>query len=70
MLLIINIIGLAMGSPITGMISDLLEPGYGLDSMRYSLLLVSAILLPLAAWCFYQAGESIEDDLLRADEHD
>ena len=69
-LLIINVIGLAMGSPITGMISDLLEPGYGLDSMRYSLLLVSAILLPLAAWCFYQAGESIEDDLLRADEHD
>jgi predicted MFS family arabinose efflux permease len=69
-LLIINVIGLAMGSPITGMISDLLEPGYGLDSMRYSLLLVSAILLPLAAWCFYRAGESIEDDLLRANEHD
>jgi predicted MFS family arabinose efflux permease len=69
-LLIINVIGLAMGSPITGMISDLLEPGYGVDSMRYSLLLVSAILLPLAAWCFYQAGESIEHDLQRADEHD
>jgi len=69
-LLIINIIGLAMGPPITGMISDALEPGYGPESMRYSLLLVSVVILPIAAWCYFQAGKSIDDDLKRADEHD
>jgi MFS family permease len=69
-LLIINIIGLAMGPPITGFISDALEPGYGSESMRYSLLIVSSVLLPLAAWCYYQAGKSIESDLQRADEYD
>ncbi len=69
-LLIINIIGLAMGPPATGFISDALEPSYGSESMRYSLLIVSTVLLPIAAWCYYMAGKSIEDDLQRADEHD
>jgi len=69
-LLVINIIGLAMGPPITGLISDALEPSYGSESMRYSLLMVSSVLLPLAAWCYYQAGKTIEHDLRRAAEHD
>jgi len=69
-LLVINVIGMAMGSPITGLLSDLLEPSFGDESMRYSLLLVSTVFLPAAAWCYYQAGHSIEQDLLRADEHD
>ncbi|MDH3373906.1 MAG: MFS transporter [Gammaproteobacteria bacterium] len=69
-LLIINVIGLAMGPPVTGLISDVLEPGFGDESMRYSLLIVSALLLPAAAWCYYQAGRSIDADLQRADEHD
>ena len=70
MLLVINIIGLAMGPPITGLISDALEPSFGSESMRYSLLIVSSVLLPLAAWCYYQAGKTIEADLRRAAEHD
>jgi predicted MFS family arabinose efflux permease len=69
-LLIINVIGLAMGPPITGLISDALEPGFGQESMRYSLLIVSTVLLPLAAWCYHEAGKSIENDLQRANEHD
>lgn len=69
-LLIINVIGLAMGPPVTGFISDALEPTLGVESMRYSLLIVSTVLLPLAAWCYFQAGKTIEDDLQRADEHD
>jgi predicted MFS family arabinose efflux permease len=69
-LLIINVIGLAIGLPVAGFISDLLEPGYGPESMRYSLLIVSSALLPLAAWCYYQAGKSIQQDLHRADEYD
>lgn len=69
-LLIINVIGLAMGPPVTGFISDLLEPGVADESMRYSLLIVSTVLLPLAAWCYYQAGRSIDADLQQAHVHD
>lgn len=69
-LLIINVIGLATGSPVTGLISDVLEPAYGQESMRYSLLIVSSVMMPLAAWCYFQAGKSIEQDLARAHEHD
>ena len=69
-LLIINVIGLAMGSPITGFISDSLEPRFGAESMRYSLLIVSTVLLPVAAWCYFRAGNFIEQDLQRADEKD
>ena len=69
-LLIINVIGLAIGPPVTGFVSDVFEPGFGDESMRYSLLLVCTVLLPLAAWCYYQAGRSIDADLGRADEHD
>ncbi|MCH7822639.1 MAG: MFS transporter [Proteobacteria bacterium] len=69
-LLIINVIGLAMGSPVTGFISDKLQPYYGPESMRYALLIVSVVMLPLAAWCYFQAGKSIEQDLRRANEHD
>ncbi len=69
-LLIINVIGLALGPPVTGLISDVLEPGFGDESMRYSLLIISVLLLPAAAWCYYQAGKSIDGDLRRADEHD
>ena len=70
MLLVINVIGLAVGPPVTGLISDLLAHRLGDDSMRYALLIVSTALLPLSAWCLYRAGRSIEHDLARADEHD
>jgi MFS family permease len=69
-LLIINVIGLAFGPPVTGFISDLLQQPLGDDSMRYALLIVSTLLLPVAAWCYYQAGRFIEPDLARANEHD
>jgi MFS family permease len=70
MLLILNIIGLGLGPLTTGYISDLLEPVHGPESMRYALLVVSAVMLPLAAWCYFQAGMTIEQDLQRADEKD
>jgi len=70
LLLIINVIGLAMGPPLTGFLSDILEPGFGNESMRYSLLIVTSVLLPVAAWCYFMAGKSIQVDLRRAHEHD
>lgn len=70
MLLVINVIGLAIGPLVTGFISDVMQPAFGEDSIRYALLAVSTVLLPLAAWCLHEAGHSIEHDLARAGEHD
>jgi len=38
--------------------------------MRYSLLIVSSVMLPLAAWCYFRAGKYIDQDLQRAEERD
>jgi MFS family permease len=69
-LLVINVIGLLIGPPVTGLISDLLRASQGDESMRYALLIVSVVLLPIAALCYWQAGKSIEADLQRAQESD
>lgn len=69
-LLIINVISLLVGQPITGLISDVLAASYGVESMRYALLAVSVAILPVAAWCYWRAGAFIEQDLQRANEKD
>lgn len=69
-LLEINTIGLATGPLLTGMLSDAIAPRYGVESMRYSLLIVCCVILPWASWHFFRAGRSIEADLARATEHD
>ena len=69
-LLIINVISLLIGQPITGAISDIYAIWMGDESMRYALLTVSVVILPIAAWCYWYAGRSIERDLQRADEKD
>lgn len=69
-LLVINVIGLAVGPPVTGAISDLLANGFGQESMRYSLLIVSVTALSASAWCYLQAGRRIDADLARAREQD
>jgi hypothetical protein len=70
MLLIINVIGLLIGPPVTGLISDLLRASQGSDSMRYALLIVSVVLLPIAAFGYWRAGRTIDIDLQRASERD
>lgn len=69
-LLIINVIGLALGPLLTGVLSDLLEPRFAEESMRYSLLIVTSTALPWAAWHYFRAGQTIDADLVRATEHD
>ena len=69
-LLIINVIGLALGPLLTGMLSDALEGRFGEESMRYALLLVTSIVLPWAAWHYVRAGRTIDADLERATRHD
>jgi len=69
-LLLINTIGLACGPLLTGMLSDALEPTFGVESMRYSLLIVGVVILPWAGWHYVLAGRSIDADLARASEND
>lgn len=69
-LLIINIIGLATGPWITGALSDLLQPKFGGESIRYSLLIVNCLIMPWAAFHYYRAGKWIDADLARAREAD
>jgi MFS family permease len=69
-LLIINVLGLMIGPAITGLISDSLQASHGDESLRYALLIVSVVVLPVAAWNFWQAGKSIDLDLQRANDRD
>ena len=69
-LLLINVIGLACGPLFTGMLSDVLRATFGDESMRYSLMVVSVVILPWAAWHYFCAGRSIDADLARASEKD
>ena len=66
MLFILNIIGLGMGPQLTGILSDLLVPRFGADSMRYSLLLVGAVVGPWSAFHYVMAARYIDDDLASA----
>ena len=69
-LLVINIVGLALGPLLTGMLSDALSASYGSESTRYALLAVSSFLLPWSAWHYFRAAQTIDADLERAREGD
>ena len=62
LLFVINIIGMGLGPPVTGAISDALEPSFGNDSLRYALLIVSCA-LAWSALHFYLAGKTLVADL-------
>ena len=69
-LLIINIIGLALGPWLTGLLSDGLDATYGQESLRYALLITVATVLPLASLTFWLGGRHIDADLARANDSD
>ncbi len=62
LLFIVNIIGLGAGPQVTGILSDLLAPQYGQESLRYALLLVSLVNI-WSAWHYYIAGRHLAADL-------
>lgn len=69
-LLVINIVGLALGPLLTGLLSDALAGAVEGESMRYALLIVSSVLLPWSAWHYFRASRTIDADLERATEND
>ena len=63
--LIINLVGLGMGPPLTGWVSDLLATRYGTDSLRYALAGLIGVYL-WSGWHYYLAGRHLPGDLPRA----
>lgn len=68
LLLILNIIGLGFGPQVAGLLSDALFAVYGEESMRYSLLIIAAIVGPWSALHYFIAGKYIESDLARGND--
>ncbi len=59
---VLNLIGLGLGPLSTGLISDALQPQYGVDSLRYAMVIVSLIGL-VAPLLFYMASRYLPQDL-------
>ena len=66
-LFVINIIGLGLGPQVAGLLSDYLAVRFGSESLRYSLLIIGAVLTPWTALHFFMAGKRIDSDLARID---
>jgi predicted MFS family arabinose efflux permease len=65
LLFVVNMIGLGLGPQFIGIVSDLLKPAFGADSLRYALL-TTMISGSAAAWCYWQSTKSLKADLARA----
>lgn len=66
LLFVLNIIGLGLGPWSVGMLSDLLNPSLGVESLRYALLSVVPIASLLSGLCFFAASRTLREDLARA----
>ena len=58
-LLVINLVGLGLGPTAIGVISDLLRPAFGEDSLRYAMLTFAAA-TPWALWHYWRAGQLLK----------
>ena len=63
---IINIVGLGAGPSSVGLLSDLLQPTYGTDSLRYALLILVQVALTWSGIHYLLAARYIREDLDRA----
>ena len=57
-LLVINLVGLGIGPTMVGVISDLLQPRFGEESLRYSLLVIGS-LTPIAIFFYWMASRAL-----------
>lgn len=65
-LFVLNLIALGLGPQLVGLLSDLLVPSFGDDSLRYALL-ISSVLNIWAAFHYYLAGRSLPEDVEKMD---
>ncbi len=66
MLLIGNLIGLGLGPLAIGVLSDLLDPDLGQESLRYALLLAPAAIV-IGAFFYFRAARTLQVDIARAE---
>ena len=59
---IINIIGLACGPLATGYLSDVFEPRFGSDSLRYAMTAVTVVSYSWASLHFWLASRNMVED--------
>lgn len=67
-LFILNIIGLGLGPFLVGVLSDLLNPSYGIESLRYAILIATVAYFWAGAH-FILAGRTLREDLVQAQEN-
>lgn len=61
-MLLVNLIGFGIGPQVVGILSDLLTPIAGSDSLRYAMLAMSFVAL-WSAYHFWQVGRTVREDL-------
>ena len=61
-MLFANLIGMGIGSQSVGVLSDLLKPLFGTDSLRYAMMTVSLVAL-WSAYHFWRVGRTVKADL-------
>jgi MFS family permease len=61
-----NLVGMGLGPQVVGVLSDLLLPQLGSDSLRYAMLAMSFVAL-WAAWHLWRIGRTITEDLSSVD---
>ena len=66
LLLIGNLIGLGLGPLVIGVLSDVLAPQLGQDSLRYALL-VAPVAAIVGAMLYYRATRTLSEDIVRAE---
>ncbi len=62
---VLNMIGLGLGPLVTGLLSDLLQPSYGDQSLRYAMAM-TALVGFVSLVLFYMAARRLPEDLKRA----
>lgn len=62
-MLFANLIGMGVGPQVVGILSDLLLPVLGKDSLRYAMLAMSLVAL-WAGYHFWQVGRTVREDLV------
>ena len=65
LLFVLNIIGLGLGPQAVGIMSDVLQPAHGQESLRYALLISSSFYL-WSAYHFWKAAATLREDLEQA----
>jgi hypothetical protein len=66
LLLILNLIGMGVGPQFVGILSDLLAPRFGVESIRWALLVTIVIGALWSAVHYFLAARTLREDLASA----